>query len=259
MASSSSSSSKEASMGVDWFVNQNSILWERIRGYERKINVLNQTKKDLQQQYCIDEKKLDNQKKDNYELEQQYNTLAKDSRNKSEQSKNLSQLFLLLQDTHTRLKQTSSRIQMFIRSIPLENQEQQIQGNVLVVQSKLSPNSKQQEEYQQPISLLHLREPPGTMNNCQNKWVEKITSQQKLNMKKGNGKMKDHIAISSPMLVPPPASATQNAITDSQQQLQLNTAQLITNQNLKRKHSSIMSVEGWAKVVFESDVPTSST
>ena len=230
------SSSQEASMGVDWFVNQNSILWERIRGYERKLNDLNQTKKDLQQQYFIDEKKLDNQKKDNYELEQQYNTLAKDSRNKSEQSKNLSQLFLLLQDTHTRLKQTSSRIQMFIRSIPLENQEQQIQDNVLLVQRKVLPNSKQQEEYQQQI-----REQPGTMNNCQNKWVEKIIGQQKLNMKEGNGKVKHHIAISSPMLMPAPAPATQNAITDSQQQQQLNTAQLITNPNLKRKHSSIMS------------------
>ena len=67
-------------MGVDWFVNQNSILWERIRGYERKLNDLNQTKKDLQQQYFIDEKKLDKHKKDNDELEQQCNTLAKDSR-----------------------------------------------------------------------------------------------------------------------------------------------------------------------------------
>ena len=125
---------------------------------------------------------------------------------------------------------------MFIRSIPLENQGQQIQDNVLVVQRKLSPNSKQQEEYQQQI-----REQPGTMKNCQNKWVEKIEGQQKLNMKEGNGKVKHHIAISSPMLMPAPAPATQNARTDSQQQQLVNRTQLITNPNPKRKHSSVMS------------------
>jgi hypothetical protein len=42
------SSSQEASL-VDMFVNQNSILWKRIEGYERRCYDLNQTKKDLQE------------------------------------------------------------------------------------------------------------------------------------------------------------------------------------------------------------------
>jgi len=215
-------SSSHKKLRIDMFVNQNSILWNRIEGYERTCNELNQKKNDLQERNCINGKEIDDYQASNYVLEQEYNTLAKDSQNKSVQSKSLSQQFLSLQDLNTKLKETSSQAQMFIRSITLKKQDQQFEliNNSSVIQNESLPNSKLQEEYQQQMSLEQLQKQQGTMTNDYQKWVKKVTSQKKQNMKKVNDKRNNHTSISSPMLAPDPASTTQYARTVSQQQQQ---------------------------------------
>jgi hypothetical protein len=89
-----------------------------------------------------------------------------------------------------------------------------------VIQNESLPNSKLQEEYQQQMSLEQLQKQQGTMTNDYQKWVKKVTSQKKQNMKKVNDKRNNHTSISSPMLAPDPASTTQYARTVSQQQQQ---------------------------------------
>jgi hypothetical protein len=93
-------SSRDESLMVEMFVNQNAILWKHIERYEQKISEFDQANK----QYLINEKRLDNYKEQTFELEQQCKTLMKDSQKKNEETKNLSQGLILTQNNNSKLE-----------------------------------------------------------------------------------------------------------------------------------------------------------
>jgi hypothetical protein len=116
------SSSREALM-IDMFANQNAILLKHMKGYEMKINELNNEKR----LNDTDSNCNSNNKQKYAELEQQCKTLMKDSQKQSERTKRLSSQLVLLQYMNSKLEATLDQAGTSIIYIHERNQKRQLE------------------------------------------------------------------------------------------------------------------------------------
>jgi virulence-associated protein VapD len=240
------SSSREALM-VEMFGNQNTILWKRIDRFEQTINELTQTKQFLHAHNSIHKKRLDNCREQYHELEQQYYiTLTKDSQNKSERSKSLSDELALLQDINSKLEKAGSSINenknqqqkleakdnrlLLNINYNISNSKQQMMNiNYSISNSKQQKASEQQNvnpiQFQNQQGTLHLHDSDVTKVDCTSHMKKKayiITSNTKPNTNQ------TFISKTSPL--PTTVSNESEASPSTKQNTKI---------DLKRKHTNI--------------------